>query len=204
VFGHDMDVAKLRGAPLGWYFPLFFIIQALMPFGFSFMIAASQDEIAAQIVIVALGGVLSALALVFMLRVVLRAKARVQHFEEARGGRRAQAQVLGVEYVGQAGTVKSGGSRRRYVKLRVHVRAWFEDQIPFELAGEACYTATEQGLLEMRPAVSISLHPSGTGPFLVHPDSIAPVVPMMAMQNIGVGHGAGVRIQRTDEANRRW
>ena len=26
-----MDPAKLRGAPLGWYFPLFFIIQALMP-----------------------------------------------------------------------------------------------------------------------------------------------------------------------------
>ncbi len=180
-----MDPAKLRGAPLGWYFPLFFIIQALMPGGFALGMATSQNElrgeIAAQVAIIAAGMLLSAVIFVLLLRGALRAKARVAHFEEAKRGRRAQAQVLGVEHLGSAGRVKVNGRSTAYMRLRVHVRAWFEDGVPFELNEEARYTMTEETKLEMRPMVWLSLHPSG-GPFLLDPESLRPQLPSHGSQ----------------------
>lgn len=206
VFGHEMDPAKLRGAPLGWYFPLFFLIQALMPGGFALGFATSQRELRANVVsqisIIAAGIIVSALIFAVLLRSALVAKGRVRHFEEAKRGRRAEAQVLGVEYLGQAGTVKSGGSRRSYVKLRVRVRAWFEDRIPFELNEEARYTMTEKGKLELGPMVWLHVHPAG-GPFLIDPESLKPQLPP-GLGGPQVPQGPQIRIQPTGGANRAW
>ena len=174
MFGHDMDPAKLRGSPLGWYFTLFFLIQGFMPVGFAIGIASTRTSLLSSIAIVAAGGLLSAVAVTMLVRAALRARKRVQHFEEARGGRRAQAQVLGVEYIGQAGTVKSGGSRRSYVKLRVHVARLVRGSHPLRAVG--------RGLL----------HDDGEGPARDESDRID--------QPPSVGAGPVPRSPRLDRA----
>ncbi len=196
-----MDPAQLRGAPLGWYFTLMFMIQGFMPLGGAIAIAANTDEPAIAIAAIALGVVLSGLLVTFLVRTALRAKRRVAHFEEAKRGRRAQGQILGWDQVGQAGSVKRGGNRATYWKLRVRVRAMFEDRIPFDLAGEACYSSAERDLLTPGTMVWLSLHPSGEGPFLIHPDSIQPRALPLGIQ---MQRAPQTQIKHTDDENRRW
>ncbi len=203
MFSQRMNPAQLRGAPLGWYFTLFFLIQGFMPLGGAIAIAANMEEPAVGIAVAAIGVLLSGALVTFLVRTALRAKKRVSHFEEAKKGRRAQGQILSVEELGQAGTVKSGGNRTSYWKLRVHVRAMFEDRIPFDLAEEACYTSRERAAMSPGTMVWLSLHPSGQGPFLIDPDSLQPQ-PMKLPAGIRMPQGPQVQIKHTDDGQRRW
>lgn len=197
-----IDPAQLRGAPLGWYFTLFFLIHALMPLGGAIAVAVNAPELWMGLAALTGGVVLSGVLVFVLVRTALRARKRVAHFAAARAGRRAQAQVLQMEQVGSAGTVRRGRRRTAYFKLRVHVRATFEDRIPFELTGEACYTGAERDTLTPGTMVWIGLHPSGEGPFIIHPESLRqmPALPMALRPPVG----PSVQIQPTDRSNRQW
>lgn len=166
------DPGELRGAPLGWSFPLFFIIQGLMPVGAAFGLAFTLSDWLAQVGLLLGGVALSALILFFLGRAALRGRARVERFRAAYRGPRCLAQVLEVVHQGGAGMVRRGGVRTSYVKLWTRMLAQPVGRAPFELAGEACYTSVEQDGLVPGARVWVALHPTEAGAFIVLPGSV--------------------------------
>ncbi|MCC6525873.1 MAG: hypothetical protein IT373_24715, partial [Polyangiaceae bacterium] len=135
--------AVLRGAPLGWTFPLAFLVQGLMPAGGAIGASFATPSTAAKVAIIAGGSLLSIGIVALLLRFALRARARIAGFYEAMSGPRAELEVLEVVELGGAGHMRRGGQSASFRKAWVRVRCHLPGHAPFERACEACYTTRE-------------------------------------------------------------
>jgi MFS family permease len=167
--GSSDYLPKNRAAPLGWYFPLFFVLFAFFFFAAGAIAAQFVGEPWARPVFLTLGSLTGLAFIGLLLKSAIVRRALQATFVEAwHDGKNAQAQLLDVELLWSA--PKTGPSERwKFREVRLELSVHLPGAAPYATMVVCYFRKTELPYLVPGAVLSVAVHPTDPSVVLVAP-----------------------------------